>query len=92
MRNQIIAAGVVAAIMASAAAASTGETRLRERCSANRCVFYEPGKGRVASVSRDRAGRVVIQRPYYRGGDRIVIRRDRNNRGTIRIQEDRRQR
>lgn len=86
MRKFAFVAGALSLIMVSGIQAQARV--VKERCTANRCVYYEPGKGRIASAKKDAAGRTVIR---TNDGQRIVVKKDRHdgNRLRIRIGEDR---
>lgn len=85
MRKLIFALGTVSLMLVSGVAAQA--QTVKERCTANRCVYYQAGKGRVATAKKDAAGRTVIRT----GGKRIVVKREGRdgNRLRFRVSEER---
>lgn len=80
MRKFAFVLGTVSLMLVSGVQAQA--QTIKERCTAKRCVYYQAGKGRVATAKRDEAGRTVIRT----GGKRIVIKRDGRDGNRIRFQ------
>lgn len=80
MRNFALVTGIVSLTLVSGVQAQA--QTIKERCTAKRCVYYQVGKGRVATAKKDAAGRTVIRT----GGKRIVVKRDGRDGNRIRFQ------
>ncbi len=83
MRNFALVMGIVSLTLVSGLPAEARTKTLKERCTTSRCVYYETGKGRVATAKKDQAGRTVIR---TRDGKRLVVKRDRFNANRVRFQ------
>lgn len=81
MRKFALVMGIVSLTLAACCPPAEAQT-IKEKCTANRCVYYQAGKGRVATAKKDVAGRTVIRT----GDKRIVVKRDRSNANRIRFE------